>query len=116
MVYRLLFILLMFMLPASTLAAGTTPPSTHGKIIMETTLGTIKIELFDEKAPLTCENFRRYIHEGFFNGLIFHRVIPGFVIQGGGFEPGMKKRPTHPPIVNEARITSYNVCYTKLLR
>ncbi|MCB2184055.1 MAG: peptidyl-prolyl cis-trans isomerase [Desulfobulbaceae bacterium] len=69
---------------------------------METTLGTITIELFDDKAPITCANFRTYVKEGFFNGLIFHRVIPGFVIQGGGFEPGMKKRQTHSPIVNEA--------------
>ncbi|OKY75306.1 MAG: hypothetical protein BM485_09585 [Desulfobulbaceae bacterium DB1] len=69
---------------------------------METTMGTIKIELFDDKAPVTCANFRQYVAEGFFNGLVFHRVIPGFVIQGGGFEPGLKKRITRAPIVNEA--------------
>ena len=73
------------------------------KIVLETTLGTIRIELFDKKAPISTANFRRYVQESFFNGLIFHRVIPGFVIQGGGFEPGMKqRRPSHPPIKNEA--------------
>jgi cyclophilin family peptidyl-prolyl cis-trans isomerase len=71
-------------------------------IIMETTLGTIEIDLFEDKAPITSKNFRTYVNEGFFDGLIFHRVIPGFVIQGGGFEPGMKKKKTHPPIMNEA--------------
>ena len=74
----------------------------NADIIMETSMGTIEIDLFDDKAPITCKNFRTYVNEGFFNGLIFHRVIPGFVIQGGGFEPGMKKKNTHPPIMNEA--------------
>ena len=74
----------------------------HADIIMETSMGTFTIELFDDKAPVTCKNFRTYVNEGFFDGLIFHRVIPGFVIQGGGFEPGMKKKQTHPPIMNEA--------------
>lgn len=71
-------------------------------IVMETTQGTITIELYDDKAPVTCENFRRYVQDGFFDGLIFHRVIPGFMIQGGGFEPGMKKKTTREPIINEA--------------
>jgi cyclophilin family peptidyl-prolyl cis-trans isomerase len=70
---------------------------------METSMGTIKIELFDKEAPLTVENFRNYIKQGFYNGLIFHRVIPKFMVQGGGFEPGMKKRnPTQAPVANEA--------------
>jgi cyclophilin family peptidyl-prolyl cis-trans isomerase len=71
-------------------------------IIMETSKGVITIELFDDRAPVTCKNFRKYVQDGFFNGLIFHRVIPGFMIQGGGFEPGMKKRKTRKPIFNEA--------------
>jgi peptidyl-prolyl cis-trans isomerase A (cyclophilin A) len=72
-------------------------------VTMETTAGTIKIELYPDQAPVTVANFRHYVKEGFFDGLIFHRVIPGFVIQGGGFEPGMRQRqPTRPPIVNEA--------------
>ncbi|MCK4839710.1 MAG: peptidylprolyl isomerase [Desulfobulbaceae bacterium] len=72
-------------------------------IIMETSMGTIKIELFDKEAPLSVENFRNYVRQGFYNGLIFHRIIPKFMIQGGGFEPGMKRRtPTQPPVANEA--------------
>ncbi len=69
---------------------------------METTLGTITIELYPDKAPETVKNFLAYVDDGFYNGLIFHRVIPGFVIQGGGFKPGMKKMATRAPIRNEA--------------
>ncbi|MBI5558846.1 MAG: peptidyl-prolyl cis-trans isomerase [Deltaproteobacteria bacterium] len=112
MIYRLLVFFLLLSQPlfaqaadAPALAPAPAAPAASagkGRIVMETTMGTIKIELFDDKAPITCKNFRRYVFEGFFNGLIFHRVIPGFVIQGGGFEPGMKQKPTHEPIVNEA--------------
>jgi cyclophilin family peptidyl-prolyl cis-trans isomerase len=72
-------------------------------VVLETSLGKIKLELFDEKAPLSTENFRDYVRQGFYNGLIFHRVIPGFMIQGGGMEPGMKpRRATRKPVPNEA--------------
>lgn len=71
-------------------------------IKLNTSLGTITLELDAEKAPETCANFERYVSEGFFNGTLFHRVIPGFMIQGGGFEPGMKQKATHPNIRNEA--------------
>lgn len=83
-------------------SASMSQAESTADIIMETSMGTITIDLFDDKAPITCKNFRTYVNEGFFDGLIFHRVIPGFVIQGGGFEPGMKKKQTHPPIMNEA--------------
>lgn len=102
MIYRLLVFFLLLCQPLASQAADSAAQPGKGKIVMETTMGTIKIELFDDKAPFTCSNFRRYVGEGFFNGLVFHRVIPGFVVQGGGFEPGMKKRSTHEPIVNEA--------------
>ncbi len=70
---------------------------------IETNYGNIYVELYPDKAPKTVENFLRYVKEGFYDGLIFHRVIPGFVIQGGGFYPGMKyKEPTHKPIINES--------------
>ena len=69
---------------------------------MTTSLGVIEIELNAKRAPVTTENFLRYTREGFYDGTIFHRVIPGFMIQGGGFEPGMKRKPTHDPINNEA--------------
>jgi peptidyl-prolyl cis-trans isomerase A (cyclophilin A) len=96
----LLMFMLLAMLPATALSKekATALPM----VIMETNLGTIKIELYPEQAPVTVDNFRQYAREGFFDGLIFHRVIPGFVIQGGGFEPGMKQRTTRAPIVNEA--------------
>ena len=64
--------------------------------------GIIDIELNEEAAPITCENFKKLVSEGFYNGLTFHRVIPGFMIQGGGFEPGMKQKATKEPIKNEA--------------
>ncbi len=71
-------------------------------VVFETTHGTMKIEVDPEAAPVTVENFLKYVDEGFFSGTIFHRVIPGFVIQGGGFDPQMVQKPTHPPITNEA--------------
>ncbi|MBU0968278.1 MAG: peptidyl-prolyl cis-trans isomerase [Proteobacteria bacterium] len=102
MIYRLLVFFLLLCQPLLAQAADSATQPNKGNIIMETTMGTIKIALFDDKAPITCSNFRRYVNEGFFNGLIFHRVIPGFVVQGGGFEPGLKQKKTHEPIVNEA--------------
>jgi len=71
-------------------------------ITIKTNHGDIKAELFDAKAPVTCENFRQYISEGFFNGTIFHRVIPKFMIQGGGFGADMSQKPTRDAIKNEA--------------
>jgi len=65
-------------------------------------MGTMKAELFEDKAPITVKNFLAYVDEQFFDGTIFHRVIPGFMIQGGGFQPGMKQKPTKPPIKNES--------------
>ncbi|MBN1491355.1 MAG: peptidyl-prolyl cis-trans isomerase [Phycisphaerae bacterium] len=69
---------------------------------METSLGTILIELNAEKAPITVENFLSYVDDKAYDGTVFHRVINGFMIQGGGFEPGMKQRPTKAPIKNES--------------
>ena len=71
-------------------------------IILSTSLGDITIEPFDAEAPVTVENFLQYVDDGFFNDTIFHRVIPGFVLQGGGFTTGMKEKKTRPPIKNEA--------------
>ena len=64
--------------------------------------GVIDIELDFDKAPITAKNFQQYAEDGFYNGTIFHRVIPGFVIQGGGMEPGMVEKDTREPIENEA--------------
>ena len=71
-------------------------------IRMQTNHGTIVLELDAQKAPKTVANFLAYAKEGFYDGTIFHRVIAGFMIQGGGFSPGMKQKPTRAPIENEA--------------
>lgn len=71
-------------------------------IVLSTNFGDIEIELNHEKAPETAANFERYVKEGHYDGTIFHRVIKGFMIQGGGFTPEMDQKPTHEPIKNEA--------------
>ena len=71
-------------------------------IRFETSLGNFTIELFPEQAPLSAANFRQYAEDGHFDGTIFHRVIPGFVIQGGGYTEDMRQKPTRKPIKNEA--------------
>ncbi|MFA5851680.1 MAG: peptidylprolyl isomerase [Spirochaetales bacterium] len=67
-----------------------------------TSKGDIKLEVFEDKTPVTAANFLDYVKSGFYDGTIFHRVIPGFVAQGGGFVPGMSQKDTKAPIVNEA--------------
>jgi peptidyl-prolyl cis-trans isomerase B (cyclophilin B) len=69
---------------------------------MTTSAGAVRIELDDAKAPATVENFLNYVRAGHYDGTVFHRVIQGFMIQGGGFEPGMKQKPTGAPINNES--------------
>ena len=71
-------------------------------VILKTNYGDITIELDFDKAPKTAENFAQYVKDGFYDGTIFHRVINNFMIQGGGFEPGMKQKATRDPIENEA--------------
>ncbi len=71
-------------------------------VVMTTSLGNIRIELDAGKAPVTTQNFLDYVNESFYDGLIFHRVIPGFMIQGGGFDAQMKQKGTKAPIKNEA--------------
>ncbi len=72
------------------------------KVKFTTTLGEIVIQLETEKAPVSSENFRKYVEEGFFDGTIFHRIIPGFMAQGGGFDTDFNQKETHAPIKNEA--------------
>ncbi|QBK06496.1 peptidyl-prolyl cis-trans isomerase [Hylemonella gracilis] len=74
--------------------------------------GVVKLELDAEKAPKSVENFLDYVKSGHYNGTVFHRVIPGFMIQGGGFEVGMNQKPTEPPIENEANNGLKNDKYT----
>ena len=72
-------------------------------VALETSKGTIKLELYPEKAPKTVENFLAYVDSGFYTGTVFHRVIPGFMIQGGGMTAGLEKKATRDPITNEAQ-------------
>lgn len=74
----------------------------HPNIEFKTSLGTIVIELYEDKAPKTVDNFLQYVKDGFYTGTVFHRVVPGFVVQGGGFDKTENQKPTRAPIPNEA--------------
>jgi cyclophilin family peptidyl-prolyl cis-trans isomerase len=89
--------ILLFALLAAPLALAANP-----KVELKTTMGTIVLELYPENAPKTVENFLQYVKDGFYDGTIFHRVIPGFMVQGGGFTPNMQQKTTRPNIRNEA--------------
>ena len=84
----------------------------HPLVKLETSMGDITLELYPDKAPVTVANFLEYVKAGFFNGTIFHRVIPGFMIQGGGLDAQMNKKPTRAPIKNEADNGLTNDAYT----
>lgn len=71
-------------------------------VVLKTSLGDIRIELDEKAAPVTAANFLQYVRDGFYNGTIFHRVIDGFMIQGGGFDEDFRQKPTREPIKNEA--------------
>ncbi|CAP43796.1 peptidylprolyl isomerase [Bordetella petrii] len=86
--------------------------STNPRVKLQTNQGAIVITLDAEKAPKTVENFISYVKNGFYDGTVFHRVIDGFMIQGGGFEPGLKQKPTQAPIENEANNGLKNDKYT----
>ncbi|MBX9447698.1 peptidylprolyl isomerase A [Dickeya chrysanthemi] len=89
-----------FSLTAFSPAFAATTTSTH--VLLTTSAGNIELALDDQKAPVSVKNFVDYVNSGFYNGTIFHRVIPGFMVQGGGFSSDMKQKPTNPPIKNEA--------------
>ena len=82
------------------------------RVKIQTSLGDFVIELEDEKSPDTVKNFLQYAADGFYDNTVFHRVIDGFMIQGGGFEPGMKQKPTREPVKNEAGNGLKNGPYT----
>jgi peptidyl-prolyl cis-trans isomerase A (cyclophilin A) len=82
---------------------STAPKGGKPVVVLETSLGSIEIELDTEKAPISAENFLAYVDAGHYDGTIFHRVIPDFMIQGGGFEPSMSQKPVQAPIKNEAK-------------
>jgi cyclophilin family peptidyl-prolyl cis-trans isomerase len=75
-------------------------------VVMKTSMGTIEIELYAKKAPITVKNFLKYVDNKFYDGTIFHRVISNFMIQGGGFRPGLKEKKTNAPIKNEAGLSN----------
>jgi cyclophilin family peptidyl-prolyl cis-trans isomerase len=97
----------------ATVLAGIpacSPSAPNPEVMIDTSMGKIKVELYQDKAPITVKNFLRYVDEKHYDGTIFHRVIPDFMIQGGGFEPGMKERKdTHAPIENESSNDVANV-------
>jgi cyclophilin family peptidyl-prolyl cis-trans isomerase len=93
--------LTVLMLAAANLATGN-EIAANPRVRLTTSAGVIEIELDAKKAPNTVRNFLEYLDAGFYNGTVFHRVIPGFMIQAGGFQPGMKEKTTRTPIRNEA--------------
>jgi len=96
----------LFMLSAAAVvpmgAAGAADP----QVDVKTSMGNFRIELYPEKAPKSVENFLQYVKSGHYNGTIFHRVIPGFMVQGGGFSSDFKQKPTRAPVQNEAEQSS----------
>ncbi len=90
------------LLASSLLVQNLSAGNDHPTALIHTSMGDIKLELYADKAPVSVENFINYANSGFYDGTIFHRVISHFMIQGGGFTPDMKKKPTGEPIVNEA--------------
>lgn len=88
--------------PASTEVTESETQGGNPVVILSTSKGDIKIELYKDKAPITVDNFLAYANDGFYDGTIFHRVIPNFMIQGGGFTPDFTQKPTKSPIKNEA--------------
>lgn len=92
---------------AALLAAGCSGQNKEANqmnplVVIETTKGTIEIELYPQQAPVTVENFLKYMNDGFYDGTIFHRVIPGFMVQGGGFTADSAQKPTDEPIKLES--------------
>ncbi len=101
MIHRFLAVLCLGLIPTLTFAENQTM-STQPQVKFTTSLGAFVVTLNAEKAPKTTENFLKYAREGFYDGTIFHRVIPGFMAQGGGFDSSFKQKTTHAPVENEA--------------
>lgn len=95
---------------AATLAQSSSEtPLPNPQVVITTNVGAITVRLFRDKAPLTVENFLSYVEAGFYDGTIFHRVIPNFMIQGGGLTPDMVEKPVGDPVVNESKNRLHNV-------
>jgi cyclophilin family peptidyl-prolyl cis-trans isomerase len=94
---------LLLAMAGGLLGAGTSQAADKNPVVaIDTSLGTVKVELYEDKAPITVKNFLDYVDNKFYDGTVFHRVIPTFMIQGGGFEPGMKEKQTKATIKNES--------------
>ena len=94
---------LKFLFFVSAAAVAPNALAADPQVDVRTSAGTIRIELYPAKAPKTVENFLQYVRDGHYNGTIFHRVIDGFMVQGGGFEANYKQKPTREPVQNEAK-------------
>jgi cyclophilin family peptidyl-prolyl cis-trans isomerase len=99
---KLMALFALFLFTATGLPAAAKGPTDNPRVRMTTSLGVVELELDAKRAPGTVRNFMNYVESGFYNGMIFHRVIPGFMIQGGGFVPGMREKTTGVPVKNEA--------------
>lgn len=97
---------------AAALMSVSVLPALAAQVQFETNVGNFVVDVNEKAAPKTAANFLRYVNEGFYNNTIFHRVIAGFMIQGGGFEPGMRQKETRAPIENEAANGLRNDKYT----
>ena len=105
---RLLIAITMMAMTLMVSISARTEDAQNPRVLIQTTDGDITIELFADKSPVTVENFLRYVDEGHYDGTVFHRVIPNFMIQGGGFTAALEEKATHEPIVNESRNKLHN--------
>jgi cyclophilin family peptidyl-prolyl cis-trans isomerase len=96
------FALLGFLLQTPAPAAPPQPAPGNPVVVIDTSMGPITLELYKDRAPVSVANFLQYVRDGHYNGTIWHRVVPGYVIQGGGYTPALVERATRPPIQNEA--------------
>ena len=108
---KLLVTFVIFLFTAG-LPAAAKEPADNPRVRVTTSLGVIELELDMQRAPGTVRNFMNYVERGYYNGTIFHRVIPGFMIQSGGFAPGMREKTTGVPIKNEADNSLKNLAGT----
>lgn len=102
MLMSIFFALFGFLLQAPAPAVPPQPTPGNPVVVIETSAGSITVELYKDRAPVSVENFLQYMRDHHYDGTIFHRVVPGYVIQGGGYTPQLVERPTRPPIQNEA--------------
>ena len=106
---KYVLLVLALCLPVLPVAAETAPDTPAPEVLIRTSEGDITLRLYPDKSPLTVANFLTYVDSGFYNGTIFHRVKPNFMIQGGGFLPDMTEKATREPVVNESKNRLHNI-------